>query len=160
MPHEPITERAELERLLRETRYGVLATVGPDGQPYTTPLNHFYDHGKLYFHCALRGRKLDNLAANPRVCYTAFEAGRLKSGERACDCAQRYASVICTGTARLIADAAVKADILTRLTEHFAGRSYTPPPEVRINGTAVVEITITEMTGKRNVDQLTRETGP
>jgi uncharacterized protein len=154
MPHEPITDRAELERLLRETRYGVLATAGPDGQPYLTPLNHFYDAGKLYFHCALRGRKLDHLAADPRVCYTAFEPGQLKFGERACDCAQRYASVICTGTARLVEDAAAKADILTRLTEHFAGRKYDPPTPARINGTAVVEITITEMTGKRNVERL------
>ena len=155
MPHEPVTERAELERVLRETRSGVLATVDVNGQPYVTPLNHFYRAGKLYFHCARQGRKLDNIAANPKVCFTAYETGELIFGSKACDCAQRYVCVICFGTARLVEDEEIKMDILMRLTAHYAGREYEPPSPARLNGTAVVEITITEMTGKRNVDHIT-----
>ncbi len=154
MPHEPIHDRVELERLLLDRRHGVLATAGLDGQPYTTPINHLYRSGKLYFHCALHGRKLDNILANPRVCFTAYKAQRLVLGEIACDCAQRYECVICFGTARLIEDAAQKSALLTQLTEHYAGREFEPPSPARINGTAVVEITVTEMTGKRNVDRI------
>lgn len=140
--------------MLIESRYGVLATAGRDGQPYLTPINHYFHGGKLYFHCALRGRKLDNIAANPLVCFTAFSVGELVLGEKACDCAQRYICVICFGKARRIEDAALKADILTRLTEHYAGQDYEPPSPARVNGTVVVEITITEMTGKHNVDRI------
>lgn len=155
MPHEPFHERAELERILIERRHGVLATASADGQPYVTPINHYFRDGKLYFHCGLHGRKLDNIRANPKVCFTAYKAQRLVFGAKACDCAQRYECVICHGTARVIEDKGQKAELLIRLTEHFAGRSYDPPSTARINGTVVVEITITEMTGKRNVDHIT-----
>jgi uncharacterized protein len=154
MPHEPITERAELERLLNELRHGVLATAGVDGQPYTTPINHLYRDGKLYFHCALHGRKLDNILANPRVCFTAYKAQRLVFGDKACECAQRYESVICFGTARVVEEVEFKTEILTRLSESYAGREYAPPSLARVNGTTVVEITVRKMTGKRNVDRI------
>ena len=154
MPHEHFTDRATIERMLSESRHGVLATASLDGQPYATPINHYYRDGKLYFHCALHGRKLDNILANPQVCFTVYEAQRLMLGEKVCDCSQRYESVICFGNARLLEDSAMKADILTRLTEHYAGREFAPPAPARVDGTAVVEITVTEMTGKRNVDRI------
>ena len=56
------------EEILRKGEYGVLSTCGADGQPYGVPLNYVYEDGKIYFHCAAEGRKLDNIAVNSRVC--------------------------------------------------------------------------------------------
>lgn len=153
MPREWITDRQEMENLLREAEVGCLATVGPDGSPYITPLHFVYHRGKIYFHCALAGRKMDHIRANPRVCFEVHELIRIVPGQRACDFSTRYRSVLVFGRARSLADADEKVAVLTALAEKYAGgRAVEPPTPERVKGTEVVEITIEEMTGKRHVD--------
>lgn len=55
--------------LLTGAEYGILSTVGADGQPYGLPLNYVYKNNSIYFHCALIGHKLDNLESNPKVSF-------------------------------------------------------------------------------------------
>ena len=55
--------------LLTEGEYGILSTVGADGQPYGVPLNYVYKNNTIYFHCALIGHKLDNLESNTKVSF-------------------------------------------------------------------------------------------
>ena len=57
--------------LLTECEYGVLSTVGNDGQPYGVPLNYAYKDNCIYFHCALKGHKIDNIGDNPKVSFCA-----------------------------------------------------------------------------------------
>ena len=51
----------EAINLLTKCEYGVLSTVGNDGQPYGVPLNYTYKDNCIYFHCALKGHKIDNI---------------------------------------------------------------------------------------------------
>ena len=55
--------------LLRQAEYGVLSSVTPGGQPYGVPLNFCILDGAIYFHSAIEGEKLDNIAANSRVSF-------------------------------------------------------------------------------------------
>ncbi len=55
--------------LLGRAQYGVLSTVDADGQPYGVPLSFCVIDDALYFHSALEGHKLDNIAANRRVSF-------------------------------------------------------------------------------------------
>ncbi|MBQ9616719.1 MAG: pyridoxamine 5'-phosphate oxidase family protein, partial [Oscillibacter sp.] len=50
---------SECAEILRREPRGVLAVLGDDGYPYTVPLDFVYEGGKLYFHCAGEGHKLD-----------------------------------------------------------------------------------------------------
>ena len=59
----------EAIRILKTTEYGVLSTVGIDGQPYGVPLSFVYMDNCIYFHCALSGQKLDNIQHNARVSF-------------------------------------------------------------------------------------------
>lgn len=63
------TSAEEALALLDSAEYGVLSTVGTDGQPYGVPLSYVYRDGRLYFHCAGSGRKLENIAHEPRVSF-------------------------------------------------------------------------------------------
>jgi nitroimidazol reductase NimA-like FMN-containing flavoprotein (pyridoxamine 5'-phosphate oxidase superfamily) len=154
MPKEWITDRDEMESLLQETLVGCLATVGPDGSPYITPLNFVYHQGKIYFHCAFEGRKMDSIKANPRVCFEVHELIKIVHVQRACDFSTRYRSVLVFGHARSLPDVDEKVAILTALGEKYAGgRAVEPPTPKEARGTEVIEITIEEMTGKRNVDR-------
>jgi len=62
---------AQAEAILARAEYGTLATVNEDGYPYAVPMNFVYFGGNVYFHCALEGQKLDNIANEPRVCFSA-----------------------------------------------------------------------------------------
>jgi nitroimidazol reductase NimA-like FMN-containing flavoprotein (pyridoxamine 5'-phosphate oxidase superfamily) len=153
LPKEWITDHKEMESLLREALVGCLATVEPDGSPYITPLHFVFYEGKIYFHSALKGRKVENIRANPRVCFEVHELIKIVQGQRACDLSTRYRSVLAFGRARSLPDGDEKVAVLTALAEKYAsGQAVEPPTLKRAKGTEVIEITIEEMTGKRNVD--------
>lgn len=57
----------EAKEILQKGEYGVLSTVSADGEPYGVPVSYSYAGDVLYFHCAVEGRKLENLQANDRV---------------------------------------------------------------------------------------------
>ncbi|HTZ19069.1 MAG TPA: pyridoxamine 5'-phosphate oxidase family protein [Dissulfurispiraceae bacterium] len=55
--------------ILDSAEYGVLSTVGKDGQPYGVPLSFVHRNNCIYFHCALTGQKLDNIGHNSKVSF-------------------------------------------------------------------------------------------
>jgi nitroimidazol reductase NimA-like FMN-containing flavoprotein (pyridoxamine 5'-phosphate oxidase superfamily) len=59
----------EAVELLSNCEYGVLSTVGNDGQPYGVPLSYTYKNNCIYFHCALVGHKTENIGNNPKVSF-------------------------------------------------------------------------------------------
>ena len=46
-------------RILQESTAGTLALLGDDGYPYAVPISYVYTDGRLYFHSALSGHKVD-----------------------------------------------------------------------------------------------------
>lgn len=153
MPEQWITDRAEMEAILRDCPVGSLATVGPDGAPYVVTVNYVYHDGKIYFHGALAGKKMDNIAHDPRVSFEAHVVERIFRAPRACEFGTRYRSVVVHGRARWLADPAAKMEALMVLTARYAeGHPFEPPTEEEVAAMAVVEIAIDEMTGKRNVE--------
>jgi len=153
MPKQWITDRAEMEAILRECPVGSLSTVGPDGAPYVVTVNYVYHDGKIYLHGALAGKKMDNIAHDPRVCFGAHVIERIFRAPRAMEFSTRYRSVVVHGRARRLANAEAKMEALVALTARYAeDQPFEPPTEEEVAATAVVEIEIGEMTGKRNMD--------
>lgn len=46
-------------QILRDGKSGVLSLLGDEGYPYGVPLSYSYVDGKLYFHGAVTGHKVD-----------------------------------------------------------------------------------------------------
>lgn len=63
-----ITEE-EAMALLSRAEYGVLSTVSENGEPYGVPLNFCTIDRCIYFHCAVEGRKIDNIKQNKSVSF-------------------------------------------------------------------------------------------
>jgi len=59
----------EARAILDCAEYGVLSTIGKGGQPYGVPLSYVYKNDSIYFHCALTGRKLDDIEYNAKVSF-------------------------------------------------------------------------------------------
>lgn len=60
---------AEARSILEQGSFGVLAVSGDGGWPYSVPLSYAYEEGRLYFHCAASGHKLDAVRREPRASF-------------------------------------------------------------------------------------------
>jgi hypothetical protein len=67
-PEKEIKDKAEVERILTEAKVGRLGTSS-DGRPYVVPLSFTYHDRKIVIHGAKIGKKMENIARNPRVCF-------------------------------------------------------------------------------------------
>ena len=55
--------------VLKNGQRGILAVLGDEGYPYTVPLDYVYTDGKLYFHSAAEGHKVDAVRAEPEASF-------------------------------------------------------------------------------------------
>ena len=63
----------ETEAILSRRTNGVLAVLGDEGYPYAVPLSYVWHDGRIYFHCAKSGHKLDAIRACDKVCFTVVD---------------------------------------------------------------------------------------
>ena len=139
---------AECIRILKEEKRGVLSVMGEDGYPYGIPMNHWYnpEDGKLYFHGAKSGHKLDAISANNKVSYCVYDAGYRKEGEWALN----VNSVVVFGRISLVTDEKMAGWICENLCRKFTDDEDYIQYELRKSLPRVqcLEITIDHMTGK------------
>lgn len=84
---------AETRELLERGEHGVLSTVSVDGAPYGVPLSYCVIDNGIYFHCALKGHKLENIAADSRASFCVVGATQVLPDKFS----TRYESVIVSG---------------------------------------------------------------
>ena len=67
------------EEALNLLKHGTLCTASADGIPYGVPVNYYYDEEEqaVVFHRAVKGRKLDNIRTNSRVCFVVVGDERI-----------------------------------------------------------------------------------
>lgn len=106
----------EALRLLEAGSSGVLALLGDGGWPYAVPLSYAYAAGKLYFHCARAGHKLDAVRSEPRASFCVV-AQDLVVPEKY---TTHYRSVIAFGRVRILEDGDEKRRGIELLAERFA----------------------------------------
>lgn len=133
--HCEVTNPDEIQRILDSAFIGRMATNGANGYPYITPVNFVYHEGNIYFHCAPKGEKLDNLTRDQKVCFEVdIPLAYLDTGfdpERSsCNVHQLYHCVIIRGTARIVPDGSLKVAALNALVaKHERGSDYAPVTE-------------------------------
>lgn len=137
----------EAINLLVKCEYGVLSTIGKDGQPYGVPLNYAYRDNCIYFHCALTGHKIDNIAANPNVSFCAVGDTKVLSSEFSTE----YVSAVAFGVASEVQGSErynALVWILDKYSPEFIeeGKKYI---EKHDKATKVIKIEIQHISGKR-----------
>lgn len=154
MQHRMKTHRMtkdKMEDLLNRTATCSLATLNEDGTPYVAPMHHVYHKGSIYMHGLPKGKKFDNIKANPCVSLTVYEMQGLllDINGKACDTNTKYESVILSGMATLVDDIDLKRDALMEVVRKYTPHlSETTLPENMVRGTAVIQVQILDMTGK------------
>ena len=138
---------AETITILQRCSSGVLAVNGEDGRPYAVPLSYAYADGKIYFHSALEGHKIDAIQKDGRISFCVIAADEVIAEAFA----NNFRSAIVFGTARILTEPGEKHRVLELLLakyspEHIeAGKAYI---ERAWDQVCAVEIAIEHMTGK------------
>ena len=144
---QAVSEEECIRVLINEKR-GVLSLIGDEGYPYGIPINFYYDEadGRIYFHCAGEGHKIDAIKNCPKACFTVWNTGFKKDG----DWAWNVTSVIAMGQAELVSE----KDIIYDKVRRLALKYYPTEKEVNeemdkaADRVHLIALNIEHMTGK------------
>ncbi len=139
----------ECVKILKNEKRGVLSFIGEDGYPYGVPINHFFDEtdGKIYFHGAKQGHKIDALKECNKVCFTVYDGGYKNPG----DWALNIKSVIAFGKIELVEETEKAEKICRALCGKFTSDSLYIEKEISsfLSKVQCLEMTVEHMTGKQ-----------
>jgi len=140
---------AEAKELLERCDEGILSTISIDnGYPHPVCVNHYYDGEALYFHCAKKGHKLDNLKANNKVSFICTSDIEILQSKYATD----YKSVIVYGRASIVEDDQLRKEVLYNLSKRYVGKfiaNFAKELAGSFKVTEVVKIEIDHISGKK-----------
>ncbi len=150
-----IPEKETLEILIHGTS-GVLALAGDNGYPYALPISYVYSDGKIYFHSAKSGHKIDAVKRCEKASFCVIAEDNIIPEEYT----TYYKSVIVFGKLKIIEDESEKRSAIEKLalkynpTDSNENRSKAIEREYKPLCMLVMEIE--HLTGKEAIE-LTRE---
>lgn len=89
--------KEECMEILKNEPRGVLSVLGDDGYPYGMPVTHWYNekNGKIYFHGAKSGHKIDAIKNCDKVSFCVYDKGYRKENDWAAEYKERYCVRTC-----------------------------------------------------------------
>ena len=141
-------DRKECEELLSREKRGALALCGDGGYPYVIPMDYYFDadKGRIYFHGAGEGHKIDSLKRDDRASFCVWERGHIAPG----DWAYTVRSVVAFGRIRILEDKDSILYYARRLGQKYYPSEELLEKEIRASGgrVTVLELEIEHMSGK------------
>jgi nitroimidazol reductase NimA-like FMN-containing flavoprotein (pyridoxamine 5'-phosphate oxidase superfamily) len=142
-----LLSEAETIEILKTGTSGVLGVSGDDGYPYTVPLSYVYQEGKLFFHCAQEGHKIDAISRNDKVSFCVIYQDKIIPEKFT----THYRSAIAFGRARILTDESEKRRALESLVTKYSP-DYPAEGQQEIerdlHHTCIIEVKIEHLTGK------------
>lgn len=145
-----LSEKESMD-ILCSASSGILSLCGEDGMPYGVPLSHVYENGKIYFHSALKGHKVDLIKQNSNACFTIIAQDEIHPETYT----TYFRSVIIFGRVRIIDDYIEKKHILEVLGHRCNpndDESLNEEIKKGFNRCLAIEMTIERMTGKQAIE--------
>lgn len=139
-------------KVLDRNTNGVLSLTGDDGYPYPVPLSYVYNDGKVYFHGAQQGYKVDAVKQSEKAAFCVVDTDEV-DGPAYSTC---FRSVIAYGKPRIVEDAEEKFHALRVL-----GLKYNPAAtedglkkfiDNELDVVCVIALDIDFMTGKEAIE--------
>lgn len=147
-----ISTRREIDEIIRAALVCRIAFANGD-EPYVVPISFGYDGKALFIHTARRGRKIEFIENNSRVCFELEANVALKTDEGdACQWTFEFESVIGYGTIIELDSAEDKSRGLNQIMLHYSGREW-EIDEAATATTRVWRIYVESVTGKRSMEK-------
>ena len=141
--------------MLQSCTSGVLAVHGDDDYPYAVPLSFAYEDGKLFFHSAKAGHKIDAIERNDKASFCVIGADNVVQSLFT----THYRSAVVFGRVRILTEDAEKRHALECLAKKYSP-DYLEAADSEIERdwkrVCVLELAIEHMTGKAAIE-ITKE---
>ena len=143
----------ECQAILKNATAGVLSLLGDGGYPYGVPLSHAYADGKLYFHGAKTGHKIDAIRGCEKASFCVIDRDEVRSKELT----TYFRSVIAFGKVELLEGEEMlpAVNLLARRFFPAISDGWESRYQNSLNGMYMLVLTIEHLTGKEAVE-LTR----
>jgi nitroimidazol reductase NimA-like FMN-containing flavoprotein (pyridoxamine 5'-phosphate oxidase superfamily) len=127
MKHRFLTDRSEMEDIIRKCQVCHIAMVDPEGLPYLLPFNFGYENGILYFHSGGMGKKMEILTKSPNVCveFSTDYLLRFQSEKVGCSYTMKYRSVLAYGKVEFIKNPEQKIRIMNIVMKNYVSSEFT-----------------------------------
>ncbi|HNW85749.1 MAG TPA: pyridoxamine 5'-phosphate oxidase family protein [Candidatus Limiplasma sp.] len=149
-----ITEESRIREIILACDCCRLGFAQEDGV-YIVPLNFGFsatpEKRSLYFHCAGEGKKLELMAANPKVGFEMDTHHAVNSGDRACDYSFRFQSVIGKGQLCRVEALTEKKEALRCLMEHISGKENWAFTDAEANSVTILRLDVLELSCKEHL---------
>jgi len=140
----------EVIDILNSQTNAVLALAGDDGYPYSLPISYVYTDGKIYFHSAVEGHKIDAILREPKVSFSVIQQDEIQPELFT----TFFRSVIGFGKARIVEDEAEKMASIVLLGQKYSpGLDAKGKEEIDMKWAYfhMIAIDIEHMTGKESL---------
>ena len=142
---------AEAVGILERATSGTLALLGDNGYPYAVPISYVYDDGKLFFHSALSGHKVDAIRGCEKASFCVTSQDDVVPEKYTTE----YRSVIAFGRIHIIEDEEEKMAAARML-----GNRYNPNQdealqkeiESGLSRMLAIRFDIEHLTGKEGIE--------
>ena len=146
-----IQDPQQIEAILAKAKFIRLALSDPEtSSPYLVPLSFGYKDNVIYLHGSPKGKKIDIIRKNNKVCFEADIETEVLTADDPCKYNVRYRSVIGHGQAYFVEDYYQKVEGLSVLSEHYGKKGPFEFEEWKVNRLCVIKIEIEKMTGKES----------
>lgn len=144
--------REETEAVLARGTHGVLAVAGDEGYPYAVPLSYTYRAGKLYFHCAKAGHKLDAIRGCDKVSFCVVDQDEVV-GEKF---TTYFRSAIAFGRVREVTDPTEIWAVMEHMSRRYGPDETQESIHAEISreekALCVLEMEVEHLTGKEAIE--------
>ena len=137
--------------ILERNTSGTLALAGDEDYPYAVPISYVYADGKIYFHSAVSGHKIDAVKRQEKVSFCVIDQDQIVPEKYT----TYFRSVIAFGKAKLVEDLDEMRRIATVLAMKYSADFAEGIPEEissSIDHMAIIEMTIDHMTAKEAIE--------
>lgn len=144
--------------ILQKATSGTLALLGDGDYPYAVPISYVFSEGKLYFHSALSGHKVDAIRSCDRASFCVVAQDDVKPAMYT----TFFRSVIAFGRIHIVDDEAEKL-----AAARLLGNRYNPHQDEALqkeleNGLTrmlVIRLDIEHLTGKESIELVGQRNG-
>ena len=141
--------------ILQKATSGTLALLGDNGYPYAVPISYVYHEGKMYFHSALSGHKVDAIRQCDKASFCVIEQDDVQPKKYT----TFFRSVIAFGRIHVIEDEAEKLS-----TARMLGNRYNPNDDENLkkeiegglSRMLMIRFDIEHLTGKEAIELVNR----
>ena len=144
--------RQEVLDVLYNGTSGVLALLGDNDYPYAVPISYVYDDGKIYFHSAKSGHKIDAIQKTEKASFCVIDKDLVVPEEYT----TYFRSVIAFGKIRVIEDDREKRAAIEKLAIKYAPEDTDANRDHAISREwkplCMLEMKIDHVTGKEAIE--------